>query len=260
MLRSLWIAKTGMEAQQTNIDVISNNLANASTNGFKTSRPVFEDLIYVTLRQPGSQASQQTQVPSGLQLGTGARPVATERIHIQGGLQQTQNSFDLAIEGNGFFQVQEPDGTLAYTRDGAFQINNQGVLVTANGDPVQPQITVPVNTVSVAIARDGTVTITGPNNAITTQGPITLTNFISPTGLESVGDNLYLETVASGPPNTGTAGTNALGNIQQGFLENSNVSVVNELVNMIQAQRAYEINSKAIEASDAMLQRLVQMT
>ncbi|HEY7987334.1 MAG TPA: flagellar basal-body rod protein FlgG [Methylophilaceae bacterium] len=260
MLRSLWIAKTGMEAQQTNIDVISNNLANASTNGFKTSRPVFEDLIYVTLRQPGSQASQQTQVPSGLQLGTGARPVATERIHLQGGLQQTQNSFDLAIEGNGFFQVQQPDGTLAYTRDGAFQINNQGVLVTANGDPVQPQITVPVNSVSVAIARDGTVTVTGPNNAITTQGPITLTNFISPTGLESVGDNLYLETVASGAPNTGTAGTNALGNIQQGFLENSNVSVVNELVNMIQAQRAYEINSKAIEASDAMLQRLVQMS
>jgi flagellar basal-body rod protein FlgG len=249
-----------MEAQQTNIDVISNNLANASTNGFKTSRPVFEDLIYVTLRQPGSQASQQTQVPSGLQLGTGARPVATERIHLQGGLQQTQNSFDLAIEGNGFFQVQQPDGTLAYTRDGAFQINNQGVLVTANGDPVQPQITVPVNSVSVAIARDGTVTVTGPNNAITTQGPITLTNFISPTGLESVGDNLYLETVASGAPNTGTAGTNALGNIQQGFLENSNVSVVNELVNMIQAQRAYEINSKAIEASDAMLQRLVQMS
>ncbi len=260
MLRSLWIAKTGMETQQTNIDVISNNLANASTNGFKTSRPVFEDLIYVTLRQPGSQASQQTQVPSGLQLGTGARPVATERIHLQGGLQQTQNSFDLAIEGNGFFQVQQPDGTLAYTRDGAFQINNQGVLVTANGDPVQPQITVPVNTVSVTIARDGTVTLTGPNNAVTTQGPITLTNFISPTGLESVGDNLYLETVASGAPNTGTPGTNALGSVQQGFLENSNVSVVNELVNMIQAQRAYEINSKAIEASDAMLQRLVQMT
>ena len=259
MLRSLWIAKTGMEAQQTNIDVISNNLANVSTNGFKRSRPVFEDLIYVTLRQPGSQASQQTQVPSGLQLGTGARPVATERIHIQGGIQQTENSFDLAIQGNGFFQIQLPDGTLAYTRDGAFQINNQGVLVTANGDPVQPQITVPVDALSVTVAKDGTVTVTQPGNVVTTQGPITLTNFISPTGLESVGDNLYLETTASGTPNTGTAGTNALGSIQQGFLENSNVSVVEEMINMIQAQRAYEINSKSIQASDQMLQRLVQL-
>jgi flagellar basal-body rod protein FlgG len=259
MLRSLWIAKTGMELQQTNIDVISNNLANVSTNGFKRSRPVFEDLIYVTLRQPGSQASQQTQVPSGLQLGTGARPVATERIHIQGGIQQTQNSLDVAIEGNGFFQVQQPDGTLAYTRDGAFQLDNQGVLVTANGDPVQPQITVPIDAVNVAIGKDGTVTITQPNNVVTTQGPITLTNFISPTGLQSIGDNLYLETVASGAPNTATAGTNGLGTVQQGFLENSNVSVVEELINMIQAQRAYEINSKAVQASDQMLQRLVQL-
>lgn len=259
MLRSLWIAKTGMELQQTNIDVISNNLANVSTNGFKRTRPVFEDLIYVTLRQPGSQASQQTQVPSGLQLGTGARPVATERIHIQGGIQQTQNSLDVAIQGNGFFQVQQPDGTLAYTRDGAFQLDNQGVLVTANGDPVQPQITIPIDAVNVAIGKDGTVTITQPNNVTTTQGPITLTNFISPTGLQSIGDNLYLETVASGAPNTSTAGTNGLGTIQQGFLENSNVSVVEELINMIQAQRAYEINSKAVQASDQMLQRLVQL-
>jgi flagellar basal-body rod protein FlgG len=259
MLRSLWIAKTGMELQQTNIDVISNNLANVSTNGFKRTRPVFEDLIYVTLRQPGSQASQQTNVPSGLQLGTGARPVATERIHIQGGIVQTQNSLDVAIEGNGFFQVQQPDGTLAYTRDGAFQLDNQGTLVTANGDPVQPQITIPIDAVNVAIGKDGTVTITQPNNVVTTQGPITLTNFISPTGLQSIGDNLYLETVASGAPNTNTAGTNGLGTIQQGFLENSNVSVVEELINMIQAQRAYEINSKAVQASDQMLQRLVQL-
>ncbi len=259
MLRSLWIAKTGMESQQTNIDVISNNLANVSTNGFKKTRPVFEDLIYVTLRQPGSQASQQTQVPSGLQLGTGARPVATERIHIQGGITQTGNSFDIAIQGNGFFQVQLPDGTLAYTRDGAFQVNNQGVVVTANGDVLQPQITVPVDAVKVDIAKDGTVTITQPNNVTQIQGPIQLTNFINPTGLQSVGDNLYLETVASGTPNTANPGQNALGTLQQSFLETSNVSVVEELVNMIQAQRAYEINSKAIQASDQMLQRLVQI-
>lgn len=259
MLRSLWIAKTGMESQQTNIDVISHNLANASTNGFKKSRPIFEDLIYVTLRQPGAQASQQTQVPSGLQLGTGARPVATERIHMQGGLTQTGNVFDVAIAGNGFFQVQLPDGSLAYTRDGAFQINNQGILVTANGDVVQPQITVPIDALKVDIAKDGTVTITQPNNQVNVVGQITLTNFINPAGLESVGDNLYLETVASGTPNTTTPGTNALGTLQQSFLETSNVSVVEELINMIQAQRAYEINSKSIQASDQMLQRLVQI-
>lgn len=259
MLRSLWIAKTGMESQQTNIDVISHNLANVSTNGFKKSRPVFEDLIYVTLRQPGSQASQQTQVPSGLQVGTGARPVATERIHIQGGITQTGNSFDIAIQGNGFFQVQLPDGSLAYTRDGAFQVNNQGIVVTANGDVLQPQITVPIDAVKVDIAKDGTVTVTQPNNVTQIQGPIQLTNFINPTGLQSVGDNLYLETVASGTPNTANPGQNALGTLAQGFLETSNVSVVEELINMIQAQRAYEINSKSIQASDQMLQRLVQI-
>lgn len=259
MLRSLWIAKTGMESQQTNIDVISHNLANVSTNGYKKSRPVFEDLIYTTLRQPGSQASQQTQVPSGLQLGTGARPVATERIHLQGGLTETGNAFDVAIAGNGFFQVQLPDGSLAYTRDGAFQVNNQGIVVTANGDVLQPQITVPVDAVKVDIAKDGTVTITQPNNVVQTQGPIQLTNFINPAGLESVGDNLYLETVASGTPNTGNPGQNALGTLQQRFLETSNVSVVEEMINMIQAQRAYEINSKSVQASDQMLQRLVQL-
>lgn len=259
MLRSLWIAKTGMESQQTNIDVISNNLANVSTNGFKRSRPVFEDLVYQTLRQPGSQASQQTQVPTGLQIGTGARPVATERIHIQGNLQQTGNAFDLAIQGNGFFQVQLPDGTLAYTRDGAFMVNSEGTLVTANGDVLQPQITIPADAVSVDIAQDGTVSVTQPGNVTTTQGPIQLTNFINPTGLQSVGDNLYLETVASGTPNTSNPGINGLGSLQQGFVETSNVNVVEELINMIQAQRAYEINSRSIQASDQMLQRLVQL-
>jgi flagellar basal-body rod protein FlgG len=259
MLRSLWIAKTGMESQQTNIDVISHNLANVSTNGFKRSRPVFEDLVYQTMRQPGAQASQQTQVPSGLQIGTGARPVATERIHIQGNLQQTGNTFDMAIQGNGFFQVQLPDGTLAYTRDGAFQVNSEGTVVTANGDILQPQITVPSDAIGVDIAQDGTVTVTQPGNVTTTQGPIQLTNFINPTGLQSIGDNLYLETVSSGTPNTSNPGLNGLGTLQQGFVETSNVNVVEELINMIQAQRAYEINSRSIQASDQMLQRLVQL-
>ncbi|GBG15823.1 flagellar basal-body rod protein FlgG [Novimethylophilus kurashikiensis] len=259
MLRSLWIAKTGMESQQTNIDVISHNLANVATNGFKRSRPVFEDLIYQTLRQPGAQASQQNQIPSGLQLGTGARPVATERIHIQGNLQQTGNSLDLAVSGNGFFQVQLSDGTLAYTRDGSFQVNSEGTVVTANGDILQPQITIPNDAISVTVAKDGTVTIVQTGNVTSTQGPIQLSNFINPAGLQSVGDNLYLETVASGTPNTSNPGSNGLGSLNQGFVETSNVNVTEELVNMITAQRAYEINSKAITASDQMLQRLVQM-
>ena len=259
MLRSLWIAKTGMESQQTNIDVIANNLANLTTNGFKRSRPVFEDMIYQTLRQPGAQASQQNQVPSGLQLGTGARPVATERIFLQGNLQQTGNSLDMAIQGNGFFQVQLTDGTLAYTRDGAFQVNSEGTVVTANGDILQPQITVPVDTINISIAKDGTVSITQPGPTTTTQGPIQLTNFINPAGLQSIGDNLYLETVASGTPNSSNPGTNGLGTLQQGFVETSNVNATEELINMIQAQRAYDLNSKAVTASDEMLQRLVQM-
>jgi len=259
MLRSLWIAKTGMESQQTNIDVISNNLANVSTNGFKRSRPVFEDLIYQTLRQPGAQASQQNQIPSGLQLGTGARPVSTERIFLQGNLAQTGNSLDLAIQGNGFFQIQLGDGSLAYTRDGSFQVNSQGTLVTANGDVLQPQITLPADTVTLTIAKDGTVTITQPGPTTTTQGPIQLSNFINPAGLQSIGDNLYQETVASGTPNTSNPGINGLGTLQEGFVETSNVNVVEELINMIQAQRAYELNSKSISASDQMLQRLVQM-
>jgi flagellar basal-body rod protein FlgG len=259
MLRSLWIAKTGMESQQTNIDVVSNNLANVSTNGFKRQRPIFEDLIYQTLRQAGAQATQQNQIPAGMQLGTGARPVSTERIHIQGNLQQTGNSLDIAINGNGFFQIQLSDGTLAYTRDGSFQVNSEGTLVTANGDVVQPQITIPSDALSITVGKDGTVTITQPNNTTSTQGPLQLTNFINPAGLQSIGDNMYLETVASGTPNTSNPGLNGLGTVQQGFVETSNVNVVEELINMITAQRAYEINSKAIQASDQMLQRLVQL-
>ena len=259
MLRSLWIAKTGMESQQTNIDVISHNLANVSTNGFKKSRPIFEDLIYQTMRQPGAQASQQSQIPSGLQLGTGARPVATERIYIQGNLQQTGNSLDLAINGAGFFQIQLADGTLAYTRDGAFQTNSEGTVVTANGEVLQPQITVPAGTVSLTIAKDGTVSATDSTSTVTTLGQIQLSNFINPAGLQSIGDNLLLETTSSGTATTSNANANGMGSMQQGFVETSNVNVVEELISMITAQRAYEINSKAIQASDQMLQKLTQL-
>lgn len=258
MIRSLWIAKTGLEAQQTQMDVISNNLANVSTTGFKRSRAVFEDLLYQTMRQPGAQSSQQTQIPSGLQIGTGVRPVATERIHTQGNLQQTGNNLDVAIQGAGFFQILMPDGTTAYTRDGSFQTDSQGQLVTASGFPVQPAITIPAGSTAVTIARDGTVsaTVTGVSTQI---GSIQVATFINPVGLESLGENLYVETASSGTPGTNVPGTNGSGLLNQSFVETSNVNVVEELVNMIQTQRAYEINSKAVTVSDQMLQKLSQM-
>ncbi|MBC7787629.1 MAG: flagellar basal-body rod protein FlgG [Methylophilaceae bacterium] len=260
MIRSLWISKTGLDAQQTQMDVIANNLANVSTNGFKRSHAVFEDLIYQNIRQPGAQSSQQTQLPSGLQLGTGVRPVATERIFTQGNLQQTSNDKDVAIQGNGFFQILLPDGTTAYTRDGSFQTDSQGQLVTSSGFPVQPAITIPGNAQSLSIGRDGTVSITLPNSSQTTQvGALQLATFINPAGLMSKGENLYVETSASGNPNTNTPGTNGAGLLSQGYVETSNVNVVEELVNMIQTQRAYEINSKAITTSDQMLQKLAQL-
>ena len=260
MIRSLWIAKTGLDAQQTQMDIISNNLANVSTTGFKKSRAVFEDLLYQTIRQPGAQTSQQTNLPSGLQIGTGVRPVATERIHTQGNLTQTSNSTDIAIQGKGFFQVLLPDGTTAYTRDGSFQLDSQGQMVTASGFPVQPAITIPENTTSITIGRDGTVSVTIAGSTATTQvGSIQVASFVNPTGLESRGENLYVETMASGTPNTNTPGMNGVGLLVQGYVETSNVNVAEELVNMIQTQRAYEINSKAITASDEMLQRLSQL-
>ncbi len=260
MIRSLWIAKTGLDAQQTQLDVISNNLANISTNGFKRSRAVFEDLLYQTIRQPGAQSSQQTQLPSGLQLGTGVHPVATEKIFTQGNLQQTGNPLDLAIKGNGFFQVLQPGGSVAYSRDGAFQVDTQGVLVTASGYPVQPQITIPAGAQSITIGQDGTVSVQQADTARPTQvGSLLLVNFINPAGLQSVGENLYLETAASGTASANTPGTNGLGRLSQGFVETSNVNVVEELVNMIQTQRAYEINSKAITTADQMLAKLAQL-
>jgi flagellar basal-body rod protein FlgG len=260
MIRSLWIAKTGLEAQQTQMDVISNNLANVSTNGFKRSRAVFEDLLYQNLRQPGAQSSQQTQIPSGLQIGTGVRPIATERIHTQGNLQQTSNQLDVAIQGAGFFQVLQPDGTTAYTRDGSFQTDNQGQIVTSNGFVVQPAITIPANATSVTIGQDGVVTITQAGAAAPVQiGSMQLATFINPAGLESLGQNMYMESASSGTPSTNVPGTNGTGSLSQGYVETSNVNVVEELVNMIQSQRAYEINSKAITVSDQMLQKLTQM-
>jgi len=260
MIRSLWIAKTGMEAQQTAMDVISNNLANVSTSGFKRARPVFEDLLYQTVRQPGAQSSEQTQLPSGLQLGTGVRPVATERMFDQGNLQQTNNKLDIAIQGNGFFQVLMPDGTTAYTRDGSFQTNNQGQLVTASGYSVQPAITIPATALTVSIGADGTVSMTQQGAVASTQiGTLQLATFINNAGLESKGDNLYEETSASGAASTNTPGTNGAGSLNQGYVETSNVNVVEEMVNMIQAQRTYELNSKAITTSDQMLQSLAQL-
>jgi len=260
MIRSLWISKTGLDAQQTQMDVISNNLANVSTTGFKRSRAVFEDLLYQNLRQPGAQSSQQTQLPSGLQLGTGVRPVATERIFTQGNLQSTGNGKDVAISGAGFFHVQMPDGTAAYTRDGSFQVDSQGQLVTSSGYVVQPAITIPADAQSFTIGRDGVVSITQAGSSQPVQvGTLQLTTFINPAGLESKGENLYVETAASGTANTNAPGSNGAGTLTQGYVETSNVNVVEELVNMIQTQRAYEINSKAITTSDQMLQRLSQM-
>ncbi|MEX3956062.1 flagellar basal-body rod protein FlgG [Trinickia sp. EG282A] len=261
MNRSLYIAATGMNAQQAQMDVISNNLSNVSTNGFKGSRAVFQDLIYQTLRQPGANSTQQTELPSGSQVGTGVEQVATERLYTQGNMQQTGNSTDVAINGNGFFQVQMPDGTTAYTRDGGFQKNAQGQLVTASGYQLIPAITIPNNATSLTIGTDGVVSITVAGSTNTQNiGTLQLATFINPAGLESKGQNLFSETASSGTPNVTTPGLNGAGMVQQGYLEASNVNVVQELVNMIETQRAYEINSKAVQTSDQMLQTLSQMS
>ena len=260
MIRSLWIAKTGLDAQQTQLDVISNNLANVSTNGFKRARAVFEDLLYQTLRQPGAQSSQQTAIPSGLQLGTGVRPVATEKIFTQGSLTQTSNPLDIAINGQGFFQIQMPDGTLAYSRDGSFQKDGTGQMVTSSGYPLSPALTIPANAVSVTIARDGVVSVLQAGATTPTQvGTLQLASFVNSGGLQSVGENLFVETASSGTPTPNTPGTNGTGLLNQGYVETSNVNVAEELVNMIQTQRAYEINSKAITTSDQMLAKLSQL-
>jgi flagellar basal-body rod protein FlgG len=254
------VAKSGMEAQQTQLDHISNNLANSSTNGYKQSHAVFEDLIYQNLRQSGANTSDQTQLPTGLQVGLGVRPVATSREFSQGNLQQTSNSLDVAIQGQGFFQITMPDGTTGYSRDGAFKLNAQGQVVTNNGYLVQPGITVPAQSTGLTIGNDGTVTAlvpgtTNPQNL----GQLQLANFTNPAGLEPRGQNIFTETLASGQPTSAVPTSNGMGSLSQGFVETSNVNVVQELVTMIQTQRAYELNSKAIQTSDQMLQKLGQM-
>jgi flagellar basal-body rod protein FlgG len=260
MMRSLWISKTGMEAQQTQLDTIAHNLANSATNGYKKSHAVFEDLMYQNLRQAGANSSDATTLPTGLQLGLGTRAVATSRSFAQGNLQQSSNPLDVAISGQGFFEVQMPDGTTAYTRDGSFQVNATGQLVTNNGYPVQPGITIPANATGVTIGNDGSVSVSLPGQSTPQSvGKLQTASFVNPAGLDPKGQNLYAETGASGTPNPGTPGQNGLGIIQQGFVETSNVNVVEELVGMIQTQRAYELNSKAIKTSDEMLARLTQL-
>ena len=255
MNQALWIAKTGLDAQQTRMSVISNNLANVNTTGFKQDRAVFEDLLYINMRQPGAQSSSNTELPSGLMIGTGVRTVAKEKQHTQGAIIQTGKSLDMAINGRGFFQISMPDGTTSYTRDGTFQINSTGEVVMANGYKLEPSITVPEDTLSLTVGTDGSVSVLTPGqNTPTVIGNITLADFVNPTGLQPMGENLYKESGASGTPVTGEPGLTGLGSIIGGSLETSNVNVVTELINMIETQRAYEMNSKAISTADQMLQ------
>ncbi|RAP37967.1 MULTISPECIES: flagellar basal-body rod protein FlgG [Legionella] len=256
---ALWVSKTGLEAQDKTIANIANNLANVNTTGFKKGRAVFEDLIYQNLRQAGAQATQSTEIPTGINMGTGVRMAATQKVFTQGSIQNTQNSLDIAIQGRGFMQVLLPDGTQAYTRDGTLQIDSQGQIVTADGYVIQPPITIPEQMISLTIGTDGTVSaLTAGNNIPTQIGQIQLSDFINATGLQPIGQNLFLETQASGPAQTDNPGNNGLGTLLQGSLEASNVNVVEELVNMIQAQRAYEITAKGIQTVDNMLQYLTQ--
>ncbi|MCG8486716.1 MAG: flagellar basal-body rod protein FlgG [Chromatiales bacterium] len=254
MYPALWIAKTGLDAQQTNMSVISNNLSNVNTTGFKRDRAVFNDLIYQNLRQVGAQSSENTELPSGLMVGTGVRVVATQKEHSQGNIVQTGNSLDVAVQGKGYFQVLHPDGNIVYTRDGTFSLTADGNIVTPNGYELQPAMTVPTNATSVTIGSDGVVSALVSGNSTPTQiGQIELGYFVNPQGLEPIGDNLFRETNASGGVNTAIPGNDSTGTLIQGALESSNVNVVEELVNMIETQRAYEMNSKAISTTDEML-------
>ncbi|HZY33431.1 MAG TPA: flagellar basal-body rod protein FlgG [Rhodanobacter sp.] len=261
MFSSLWVAKTGLDAQQTRMDVISNNLANANTTGYKSARASFQDLVYQNLRQPGGQTTEQTQAPAGLMLGTGVRVVGSEKLFTQGNIEQTGNSLDVAIQGRGFLQVTMPDGSIAYTRDGSLHMDQNGQLVTANGYAVDPAVSVPANAQSITIGSDGTISVSVPGQAATQQiGTVQLADFINPAGLQPNGDNLYLETASSGSPQIGQPGLNGLGTLAQGALESSNVNVVEQMVNMIETQRTYEMNSKAVSAADSMLQFLTNKT
>ena len=261
MFSSLWVAKTGLDAQQTRMDVISNNLANANTTGYKSARASFQDLVYQNLRQPGGQTTEQTQAPAGLMLGTGVRVVGSEKLFTQGNIEQTGNSLDVAIQGRGFLQVTMPDGSIAYTRDGSLHMDQNGQIVTANGYAVDPAVSIPANAQSITIGSDGTISVSVPGQAATQQiGTVQLADFINPAGLQPNGDNLYLETASSGSPQIGQPGLNGLGTLAQGALESSNVNVVEQMVNMIETQRTYEMNSKAVSAADSMLQFLTNKT
>ncbi|WP_196137291.1 flagellar basal-body rod protein FlgG [Aliikangiella sp. G2MR2-5] len=253
---ALWISKTGLEAQTKDLAVISNNLANAGTVGFKKSRVAFEDLFYQNLRQPGAQASQDSRIPTGLQIGTGVKVVATQKIHTQGSFQTTDNQLDMAIQGAGFFQILLPDGTTGYTRAGNFTLDENGQIVTqGSGYVLQPAITVPQTSVTLDVAIDGTISVQEAGQAAPTiLGNLQLADFVNPTGLQPIGENLYLETGSSGAPVIGTPGLDGLGTVRGGMLETSNVSTVEELVSMIETQRTYETNAKVLSAVDQMLQ------
>jgi flagellar basal-body rod protein FlgG len=255
MMRALWTAATGMEAQQLQIDVISNNLANVNTTGFKRGRADFQDLLYQTLQAPGSSGSSGKELPTGIQLGQGVRPVSVQKIFTTGDMQQTQNELDVAIEGDGFFQITRPSGEVAYTRAGAFKKNSEGDLVTSNGYSLEPQIQIPIEAQTVTIGTDGTVSITIAGQVEADEiGTLQLVRFINPAGLKAIGRNMLVPTTASGEPITGVPGEDGFGTLAQGFLEKSNVNLVEEMVGMIVAQRAYEISSKVITTADQMLQ------
>ncbi len=259
MMSSLWVSKTGLSAQDTALRTISNNLANVSTVGFKRDRAVFNDLLYQIQQQPGGQSSQDTTLPSGLQLGTGVRVAGTQKMFSEGSLQTTEAPLDMAIDGRGFFQIIMPDGSTAYTRDGQFHLDSEGQFVNAQGYALEPSITIPPDADSVTIGADGIVTAMTRGSATATQlGTIELVSFVNPAGLQAGGNNMFWETPASGSPQSGTPGQDGLGMVLQGMLENSNVSVVEELVNMVSVQRAYEMNSRVVSTSDQMLQYLTQ--
>jgi flagellar basal-body rod protein FlgG len=255
MIRALWTAATGMESQQTNIDVIANNLANVNTSGFKKSRADFQELLYQVSKSPGSSTSADTVSPTGIQVGLGSRTAAVQKVFSTGDMMQTENELDLAIEGRGFFQVEMPDGTTAYTRSGALKKDGDGRLTTSEGYLMTPQIVIPQNTTSISIGQDGTVDVFLDGDSTSTEiGVVELATFSNESGLRSMGRNLYVETVSSGAATTGVPGENGIGTLSQGYLEGSNVSVMEEMVNMIAGQRAYEVNSKAIQTADEMLQ------
>jgi len=260
MMRTLFSAASGMHAETLHMDVIANNLANINTAGFKKSRTEFQDLIYQTLREPGAKSTIATEIPTGMQVGLGVKPVAITRIFTQGNFKQTGNPLDFVIEGEGFFQVTMPDGTIAYSRDGSFSRDSTGRIVTNDGYPLEPAITIPADAISITVGNDGTVSVMRPGETVATEvGSIQLVKFINNSGLKSLGKNLFLNTTTSGDPIQGTPGLEGFGTLSQGFQEMSNVDIVEELVSMIVAERAYETNARSIRTANTMLQSATQL-